>query len=368
MLTTYHLRVLDVSVALCGPQDVLRPVVRAYGRFLMQSPPADGTHEIRLESAQADSFQDGSNTVPVIGGANLTLQIYERFLNAVFDRVAAYAVLHAGAVVDARGEALLIAGPSGFGKTSLTLELLCRGLGFLSDDYAPIDLLTGKVQPYPRTVGLLPDGSARTPQRFVDAAANPVWPRLLGKALVDVGEVLGEAVISKRPAPLGHVVFLEAGEGESAYRSVVHIGVWPRGVAEAEALIEEIPGVEVLGRSDRDDITIWQVELHHEQLPTERFSDLLERDFVAFSETRPSVDPDFRSEPHLTPLKRREVAFLLCREVQNRRPRGRLMQAYEGDTTRLFLDVAASLASARCFRLQVGNFESMVNLLEELAR
>ncbi len=368
MLTTYHLRVLDVSVALRGPADVLAPVVRAYGRFVVSGPPPAGTHEICLESARAESFKDGSMTVPVIGGANLMLQIYERFLNAVFDRVAAYAVLHAGALIDARGEALLIAGPSGFGKTSLTLELLCRGLGFLSDDYAPIDLTTGKVQPYPRTVGLLPDGSVRTPQRFVDAAANSAHPRLLGKALIDVGEVLGEAVIATEAASLGHVVFLDAGDGEGPYRSVVHMGVWPQGVTEAEAVIEKTPGVEVLGRSDRDDITVWRVELDHERLPTERFSDLLERDFVAFSETRPSAVPDFQSVPRLTPLKRREVALLLCREVQNRRPRGRLMQAYGGDTTGLFLDVAGSLDCARCFRLQVGNFEATANLLEELVK
>lgn len=369
MLTTYHFRVLDVGVALRGPEEVLGPVACAYRRFLVQGPAPDGIHEIRLESAEADSFMDGSNPVPIIAGANLTLQIYERFLNALFDRVSACAVLHAGALVDARGEALLIAGASGFGKTSLTLELVCRGLGFLSDDYAPIDLSTGMVQPYPRTVGLLADGAARTPQCFVDAAANsPASSRLLGKALIDVGAVLGEAAIATKPVPVGHVVLLDAGASESTYRSVVHVGVWPRGVVEAAALLQEMPGVEVLGRSDRDDITVWRVELHHEQLLVQRFSELLEREFVAFSETRPSAGPDFRSEPRLTPLKRREVALLLCREVQNRRPRGRLMQAYEGDTTRLFLDVAASLASARCFRLEVGNFESTAKLLEELAR
>ena len=365
-MTTYHFRVLDVSVALSGPQDVLAPVIRAYSRFLVPSPPAVGTHEIRLESQTADSFKDGSNTVPVIGAANLTLQIYERFLNAIFERVATYAVLHAGALVDARGQALLIAGPSGFGKTSLTLELLNRGFAFMSDDYAPVDLVTGKVQPYPRTVGLLPDGSARTPQLFVDAAAKSAHPRLLGKALIDVGEVLGEQVISTQAVTTGHVVFLQTGEDEDPERSVVHMGVWPRGVTEAESMIEEIPGVEVRERSDRDEITVWRIELDHEQLPTDRFSDLMERDWVAFSETRPSVAPDFRSEPSLTPLKRREVALLLCREIQNRRPRGRLMQAYQGDTTKLFLDVAASLAQARCFRLQVGKFESSVSLLENL--
>ena len=367
MLTTYHLRVLDVSVVLRGPVDVLAPVVRAYGRFLVPDPPPGTAHEIRLESTRAESFQDGSMTVPVIREANLTPQVYERFLNAVFDRVAAYAVAHAGVLLDGRGEALLIAGPSGFGKTSLTLELLCNGLKFLSDDYAPIDLSTAKVRPYPRTVGLLPNGSARTPQRFAAAAANPEHPRLMGKALVDVGEVLGDSAIATTAAPLGHVVVLDAGDGERSCRSVVQMGIWPRGVTEAAAAFEALPGAHVLGRSDRADITVWRVELDHENLPTDRFSDLLERDFVAFSETRPRAAPDFSSEPRLIPVTRREVALLLCREMQNRRPRGRLMQHYKGDTTRLFLDVAASLASAHCFRLRVGNFESMAKLLNDLA-
>ena len=58
----------------------------------------------------------------------------------------------------------------------------------------------------------------------------------------------------------------------------------------------------------------------------------------------------------------------LCREAQNRRPRGRLMQAYGGDTTGLFLDVASALSSATCHRLQVGDFDATADLLEDLAR
>lgn len=367
-MTTYHFRVLDVSVALTGPEDVLTPVVRAYGRFLLADPPPADTHEIRLESAEASFFSDGTDHVPVIRGANLTLQIYERFLNAVFDRVSGYAVLHAGALVDASGTALLIAGPSGFGKTSLTLELVQRGLGFLSDDYAPIDLSTAEIQPYPRTVGLLPEGATRTPRPFIEAAANPAIPRLLGKALIDVGDVLGEEVVVDEPVPVGQVVVLGTGDdNERCHTSVVHLGVWPWGVAEAQALVAEIPGVEELGRSVRDDITVWRVELQHDRLSTERVSDLLERDFVAFSETRPSVGPDFDGEPRLASLTRPEAALLLCREAQNRRPRGGLMQAYKGSTTALFVDVATCLASARCWRLDVGKFDSTLKILMELA-
>ena len=35
MLSNYHFRVLDTSVAITGPAEMLAPVVRAYGRFLV---------------------------------------------------------------------------------------------------------------------------------------------------------------------------------------------------------------------------------------------------------------------------------------------------------------------------------------------
>ena len=44
------------------------------------------------------------------------------------------------------------------------------------------------------------------------------------------------------------------------------------------------------------------------------------------------------------------------------------MKAYGGDTTALFLDVASCLASARCWGLRVGEFETSLNVLEDLAR
>lgn len=47
-------------------------------------------------------------------------------------------VLHASAVVGARG-AIALTGPSGAGKTTLALELVKRGAGFLADDVVALD-------------------------------------------------------------------------------------------------------------------------------------------------------------------------------------------------------------------------------------
>ncbi len=64
-----------------------------------------------------------------------------------------YIVLHAG-VVSHEGRAIVVYGQSGFGKTTLTLELLRRGYGFMSDEFCPIRLSDFLIEPFERLVGL----------------------------------------------------------------------------------------------------------------------------------------------------------------------------------------------------------------------
>jgi len=63
--------------------------------------------------------------------------------------------IHAGATVY-RGAALIVAGRSGQGKTTLTLGLLQRGLGLLSDELAVIDPASQQIIPYRRSVHVRP--------------------------------------------------------------------------------------------------------------------------------------------------------------------------------------------------------------------
>jgi hypothetical protein len=58
------------------------------------------------------------------------------------------AIVHAGAVAGRNG-ALVLPGVSGSGKSTLTAALVRVGLGYLSDDIAPLDGRTGRVLPVP---------------------------------------------------------------------------------------------------------------------------------------------------------------------------------------------------------------------------
>jgi hypothetical protein len=63
--------------------------------------------------------------------------------------------IHAGAVVY-QGGALMIAGRSGQGKTTLVLGLLRRGLGLLSDEFAIADPASQQIVPYRRSLHIRP--------------------------------------------------------------------------------------------------------------------------------------------------------------------------------------------------------------------
>lgn len=64
------------------------------------------------------------------------------------------ALLHAAAVTTAAGEAVLIAGDSGRGKTTLTAGLLAAGHGYLADDIVPVEAGSGRVRPVPLAISV----------------------------------------------------------------------------------------------------------------------------------------------------------------------------------------------------------------------
>lgn len=66
--------------------------------------------------------------------------------------------LHAAGVARG-GQALLLVGPSGIGKSTLTMCLLRQGLSYLSDEAVLVSIATQEVEAFPRAIGLERSGS-----------------------------------------------------------------------------------------------------------------------------------------------------------------------------------------------------------------
>lgn len=85
------------------------------------------------------------------------IDLFDRIVHGVLSELHKrdiYAV-HAGALVH-QGAALIIAGRSGQGKTTLTLGLLARGFGLLSDEFAVVEPATQRIVPYRRSIHVRP--------------------------------------------------------------------------------------------------------------------------------------------------------------------------------------------------------------------
>jgi hypothetical protein len=163
------------------------------------------------------------------------LDLLDRMVHALLARLLArgmYAI-HAGAVVH-RGAALALVGRSGQGKTTLTLGLLRRGLGLLSDELAVVEPSTRRIVPYRRSLHVRPGTPELIPQlRFLhdrprrQLGGGSEWavaPHDLARAFPGC---LAEA------APLGGVLLLDGVPGAGARPAITPV---PAALAALELL------------------------------------------------------------------------------------------------------------------------------------
>jgi hypothetical protein len=112
-------------------------------------------------------------------------------------------VLVHGAAVVRDGTAVLLVGPSGAGKTSLTLALLAAGWSLGSDDAAPLDPATGLIHPFPKSLGI------RDPalwHAFAPDDWTPPWPEHEKSPVLVPPRLFARMT---RPFPAGWIAFVE---------------------------------------------------------------------------------------------------------------------------------------------------------------
>jgi hypothetical protein len=71
--------------------------------------------------------------------------------------------IHAAALAHSAG-ALIVAGPTGYGKTTLALGLVRRGLSLLSDEVAVVEPKTSRILPYRRSLHIRPGALQLIPE------------------------------------------------------------------------------------------------------------------------------------------------------------------------------------------------------------
>ena len=128
--------------------------------------------------------------------------VEEEINNAALEGLNEYLLIHGGAVA-ADGEAVLLPGASGCGKSSLTAKLVSVGLGFLTDELTILAPTTAMVHPFPKAITLKGRSAA-----LFDGLGQRVGGTSPGEEVDYLDpDVLRPGSVVEVARPIGYVVF-----------------------------------------------------------------------------------------------------------------------------------------------------------------
>ncbi|MGH9179076.1 MAG: hypothetical protein ACRD0N_11050 [Acidimicrobiales bacterium] len=213
-------RVLDTYFTLRYDDPLLGRYVEAVlARFRVppdpreyRSPPTPNVPpRYSLRTVEADGHGGGEASYQLYYGDTLMIDTPTtgRTLTHLFWHVNAEAVrqtgsfllVHAGCVLAPSGRALLLPAQSGSGKTTLVTALVQAGFGYLSDEAAVVDPVSGRIHPFPKAL-TLKSGSF---ELFPELAGDHLGSLVPGTWHVDPGR-LGPADVPTGAFPAGWVV------------------------------------------------------------------------------------------------------------------------------------------------------------------
>jgi len=274
-----------------------------------------------------------------------------------------YIVLHAG-VVNREGRAIVMYGQSGFGKTTLTLELLRRGYGFMSDEFCPIRLSDFLIEPFERLVGLKrssPFYKLTDPQQRVFLASE-------GKDFIDCADIF-----SCRPVePCRAAFFLEISGTKDSHTCppggvALDINMCSDSTTVPDAL-RRLPGVTISGPLIKGNYAAYRVTASYSAAFMSNFNRIWKdnsHDIFSVFPYKGEIDTYDRT-PVMRSVSAFEALTALVSNIVNRSPTGRLLASHGGKTSSLVMLLGNLLNGAACYNLQPGHLAQMADLIDNL--
>ena len=348
-----RLRLLDVELAVhVDDLRLRRGLATTYSRFAGSAGVAP---DLELTLSRSDHgaillTPEGNLVAPRGSEASL----YFALLTAVLKRVRGHFVFHAG-VVEHAGRALVLAAPSGVGKTTLTLALVASGCGFLSDELAPVRRSDFSVDPYPRAVGLRADTASLWPDWA--AARGPRTREADGtaKRFVDLGAKTVDPLAG--PLPPSHVILLTPRpDPELAGRPCLELSL-SRLTPRLARDLGDLAGVRASETLLRRGGPVLRLVLEPGARVTRAVDERVAAagSFVTAHVPFATAVPDFEAEPVLTELTPSAGLLGLARHLLNGREAGA-----EAELGRTLFELAGLAARVRFAALAVGRLETMV--------
>lgn len=354
--------------------DILEGFDKIYWRFLRKETDLKNGFVQDLYILQEDSpqprliiiHQDGHQ---ILENQTVTPNLYLFIFSYILPKVKSHYLVHS-AVLSYKNKGTIITAHSTSGKTTLAVELIRKGIDFLSDELAPIHRKTHLIEPFPRSIGLRNlelHGLKPTPNSKFSQAPNAKGEI---KWMIDPEDLRAGSVA--KSCPCRQVIFLEPQYEEntqSETQQIIELTV-TRLTSSLLMAVKRIPDV-------------YEVEIVEDRIfPMLRL--LTKKDAKILQEFEESVKvygsaivsvvygktqkPDFSLPPILKSMSKFEGTFELAKMLLNAHPEASLMDDFKQSPARLLSELADLTASFEFYKIMVGRLDLMTNLVEDLIK
>jgi hypothetical protein len=297
------------------------------------------------------------------------LELYMFLFNYLFDRTEDFFIIHGAALAD-QDQGLIMAAPSGRGKSTLTLELLARGKNFLSDELSLISVRDGRLQAFPRALAVgrkdLKNVLSRRGEKFENfkpALAHE------GRVMFDVEELFPGQVAAH--CRLQKIVFIEPPPltGSEANDSLLEIGLTalPEGLRQALLAIPEITHLDQIQTLP---YPVLRLTCQAETTLMARIQEAALQQGVGIRSYYPEGKEgvDYLAPPALIELKPLSGVTTLLRYILNIPALTRSFTGSSGGRQHLLFRLARATRGVRFYRLTPGILSQMTDLIDGIIR
>jgi hypothetical protein len=296
-------------------------------------------------------------------------ELFMFLFNYLFNLTENYFLVH-GAALAEQDRGLIVAAPSGMGKSTLTLELLARGKNFLSDELALISIRDGRLQAFPRALAVGREDLEIVLSRRGEKFGNfkPAFEHD-GRVMFDVEDLFPGQMAEE--CRLHKIIFIEPAPltGSEASGRLLEIGLTALSEGLRQALLA-IPEISCLDQIQTLPYPLLRLTCQPETTLMARIQEAALQQGVGIRSYYPEGKEgvDYLATPALIELRPLSGVTTLLRYILNIPALTHSFAGSPGGLQHLLFRLARVTQGVRFYRLTPGNLSQMTDLIEALPR
>jgi hypothetical protein len=285
----------------------------------------------------------------------------------ILPKIKSHYLVHAGCV-SRDGQGIILSGSSGMGKTTLTAHLVSRGMGYLTDETAPIHRATCTVDPFPLRLGIRPGPAGQL------AEEAPAVDFEFGedrKRLVDVRD-LGASLVTE-PVPLHSIVFLaQRATAEVAtprrFSGAVRVSFLGATPEFRNDLLDQTKATFIREERISPKITSWRLEVRNSDSFVPTLQDVAGKHgvLVAGVEYEDIAHRDFSASPKLIKLPQSAGVIELVKKIPSSQKKEIMRSDFSGKMPLLVQEITRLTERVAFYKLSPGRLDEMIAAIEGL--